>query len=103
MSAMAPAANASDSIPVPTVEPVPGTSDDSSPNGGVILDEYPTPCNAIAQHVTEVQEGVIALRLAAPKALPKQSPFPFPEQPRLTEQHAFLDLVLPYYHIAVLI
>ena len=102
ISAMAPAANASDSTPVPTVEPVTGSSDDY-PNGGVILDEYPTPCNTIAQHVTEVQEGVIALRLAAPQALPKQPPPLLLEQPTLTEQHAFLDLVLPYYHIAVLI
>ena len=71
---MAPSANASDSTPVPTDEPVPtpvptdepvpGTSDDSSPSGGVVLDEYPSPCIAIAQNVTAVQQGVIAMRLA---------------------------------------
>ena len=95
---MAPAANASDSTPVPTDEPVPGTSDDSSPHGGVVLDEYPSPCIAIAQNVTAVQEGVIALRLAAPKALPKQpAPIQAPlEQPSSAEQHAFLDSVIPY-------
>ena len=70
---------------------------------GVISDEYPSPCVETAQTTVLTQTAAIALRLATAKA----GSVPPPPQwvadpPSSSEQHSFLDLVTPYYHIAVL-